>query len=25
MVGFLFEEGEFGGLPAGFRPPGAKK
>ena len=25
MVGFLFEEGEFGGLPSGFRAPGAKK
>jgi Fe-S cluster biosynthesis and repair protein YggX len=25
MVGFLFGEGEYGGLPAGFRPPGAKK
>ena len=25
MVGFLFEEGEYGGLPQGFRPPGAKK
>jgi len=25
MIGFLFGEGEFGGLPAGFRAPGAKK
>jgi Fe-S cluster biosynthesis and repair protein YggX len=25
MVGFLFGEGEHGTLPAGFRPPGAKK
>ena len=25
MVGFLFGEGEYGGLPAGFRAPGAKK
>lgn len=25
MIGFLFEEGEFGGLPTGFRAPGAKK
>ncbi len=25
MVGFLFGEGEFGKLPAGFRPPGQKK
>ena len=25
MTGFLFEEGEKGGLPEGFRPPGAKK
>lgn len=25
MLGFLFEEGEFGGLPSGFRAPGAKK
>lgn len=25
MVGFLFGEGEYGGLPAGFRPPGSKK
>jgi Fe-S cluster biosynthesis and repair protein YggX len=25
MVGFLFEEGDFGGLPTGFRAPGAKK
>lgn len=25
MVGFLFGEGEMGGLPQGFRPPGAKK
>jgi Fe-S cluster biosynthesis and repair protein YggX len=24
MLGFLFGEGEFGGLPQGFRPPGAK-
>ncbi len=25
MQGFFFEEGEFGGLPEGFRAPGAKK
>jgi len=25
MLGFFFGEGEFGGLPAGFRAPGAKK
>jgi Fe-S cluster biosynthesis and repair protein YggX len=25
MLGFLFGEGDFGGLPTGFRPPGAKK
>ncbi len=25
MLGFLFGEGELGDLPAGFRPPGAKK
>lgn len=25
MVGFLFGEGEYGGLPAGFRAPGSKK
>ena len=25
MLGFLFGEGELGGLPTGFRPPGAKK
>ncbi|NIR29694.1 MAG: oxidative damage protection protein [Gammaproteobacteria bacterium] len=25
MLGFFFGEGEYGGLPAGFRPPGAKK
>jgi len=25
MLGFLFGEGEYGGLPEGFRPPGAKK
>lgn len=25
MLGFLFEEGEFGDLPDGFRAPGAKK
>lgn len=25
MLGFLFGEGELGKLPAGFRPPGAKK
>ena len=25
MLGFLFGEGELGGLPAGFRPPGSKK
>ncbi len=25
MLGFLFGEGEFGGIPQGFRPPGAKK
>ncbi len=25
MVGFLFGEGDFGGLPQGFRAPGRKK
>jgi Fe-S cluster biosynthesis and repair protein YggX len=25
MIGFLFGEGELGGTPTGFRPPGAKK
>jgi Fe-S cluster biosynthesis and repair protein YggX len=25
MVGFLFDEGDFGGLPQGFRAPGGKK
>lgn len=25
MLGFLFGEGDFGGLPPGFSPPGAKK
>ena len=25
MLGFLFGEGDFGRLPPGFRPPGAKK
>ena len=25
MVGFLFGEGDFGSVPAGFKPPGAKK
>lgn len=25
MVGFFFDEGEYGGLPSGFRAPGAKK
>ena len=25
MVGFFFDEGEYGGIPAGFRNPGAKK
>jgi len=25
MLGFLFDEGEFGDVPEGFRPPGAKK
>jgi Fe-S cluster biosynthesis and repair protein YggX len=25
MIGFLFGEGDFGSVPAGFRPPGAKK
>jgi Fe-S cluster biosynthesis and repair protein YggX len=25
MIGFLFGEGELGGTPQGFRPPGAKK
>lgn len=25
MVGFLYGEGDFGKLPPGFRPPGAKK
>ena len=25
MIGFLFDEGEQGGMPTGFRAPGAKK
>ncbi|MGA7799359.1 MAG: oxidative damage protection protein [Gammaproteobacteria bacterium] len=25
MIGFLFGEGEYGGVPQGFRPPGGKK
>lgn len=25
MLGFLFKEGDMGDLPAGYRPPGAKK
>ena len=25
MLGFLFGEGDFGGMPAGFRPSGGKK
>ena len=25
MIGFLFGEGDFGSVPEGFRPPGAKK
>jgi len=25
MVGFLFGEGDFGSVPEGFQPPGAKK
>jgi Fe-S cluster biosynthesis and repair protein YggX len=25
MLGFFFNEGEYGGLPQGFTPPGAKK
>lgn len=25
MLGFLFREGDMGGLPAGFTPPGSKK
>jgi Fe-S cluster biosynthesis and repair protein YggX len=25
MIGFLFNEGEMGGLPEGFQAPGAKK
>lgn len=25
MLGFFFDEGDFGGMPAGFAPPGAKK
>ena len=25
MTGFLFGEGDFGSVPAGFKPPGAKK
>ena len=25
MIGFLFNEGEMGGLPAGFQAPGSKK
>ena len=25
MIGFLFGEGDFGSVPAGFKPPGAKK
>jgi Fe-S cluster biosynthesis and repair protein YggX len=25
MLGFFFDEGDFGGMPEGFQPPGAKK
>ena len=25
MIGFLFGEGDMGGTPSGFKPPGAKK
>ena len=25
MLGFLFDEGDYGGLPTGFRAPGGKK
>ena len=25
MIGFLFGEGDFGSVPEGFQPPGAKK
>lgn len=25
MVGFIFGEGDFGGMPSGFRPSGGKK
>jgi Fe-S cluster biosynthesis and repair protein YggX len=25
VIGFLFGEGDFGSVPAGFKPPGAKK
>ena len=25
MVGFLFKEGDYGSVPEGFKPPGAKK
>ncbi|MEM7564052.1 MAG: oxidative damage protection protein [Pseudomonadota bacterium] len=25
MLGFIFKEGDLGGTPEGFRPPGAKK
>jgi len=25
MIGFLFGEGDYGSVPAGFKPPGAKK
>ena len=25
MVGFLFDEGDYGSVPEGFKPPGAKK
>jgi Fe-S cluster biosynthesis and repair protein YggX len=25
MIGFLFGDGDFGSVPAGFKPPGAKK
>jgi Fe-S cluster biosynthesis and repair protein YggX len=25
MVGFLFDEGDYGSVPEGFQPPGAKK
>ncbi|MGB5260350.1 MAG: oxidative damage protection protein [Gammaproteobacteria bacterium] len=25
MIGFLFNEGDLGSVPEGFRPPGAKK